>query len=176
MQILSERFKRSKTSRISLKHRKHIFSHHTSNANCTAPRKARSNSLPSSAFFFVWSFFESKKPVFRAPGEHSRDSANMRVLITRKGLGLNSSTNQRPSSKSVLMEVRFVTAVTRGDQRGFSPARHDRGFAAQFSPQTTEKKPLTPRVVLQMKFSEFYLCLHNSCEIWHFFTRARHDK
>ena len=26
------------------------------------------------------------------------------------------------------------------DQRGFSPARHDRGFSAQFSPQTTEKK------------------------------------
>ena len=29
-----------------------------SNANCAAPRKGRSNSLPSSAFFFVWSFFE----------------------------------------------------------------------------------------------------------------------
>ena len=39
--------------------------------------------------------------------------------------------------------MRFVTAVT----RGFFPARHDRGFAAQFSPQTTgKKKTLGPRV------------------------------
>ena len=34
------------------------------------------------------------------------------------------------------------------------------------------KKASGPRVVLQMKFSEFYLCFHNSCEIWHFFARS----
>ena len=26
--------------------------------------------------------------------------------------------------------------------------------------------------ILHMKFSEFYLCFHNSCEIWHLFSRA----
>ena len=35
------------------------------------------------------------------------------------------------------MEVRFVTAVTRGF---LFPARHDRGFAAQFSPENNRKK------------------------------------
>ena len=48
---------------------------------------------------------------------YSRNSANessRKIIITRKNLGLNSNTNQRPSSKSVLMEVRFVTAMTRG--------------------------------------------------------------
>ena len=35
------------------------------------------------------------------------------------------------------MEVRFVTAVL---TRGFFQARHDRGFAAKFSPQTRGKK------------------------------------
>ena len=47
-----------------------------SKANCTAPRKALSNSLPSSTFFFVWSFFEPKNRFLGAPREHSRDSAN----------------------------------------------------------------------------------------------------
>ena len=26
--------------------------------------------------------------------------------------------------------------------------------------------------ILHMKISEFYLCFHNSCEIWHLFSRA----
>ena len=26
--------------------------------------------------------------------------------------------------------------------------------------------------ILNMKFSEFYLCFHNSCELWHLFSRA----
>ena len=26
--------------------------------------------------------------------------------------------------------------------------------------------------ILHIKFSEFYLCFHNSCEIWHLFSRA----
>ena len=26
--------------------------------------------------------------------------------------------------------------------------------------------------ILRIKFSEFYLCFHNSCEIWHSFSRT----
>ena len=26
--------------------------------------------------------------------------------------------------------------------------------------------------ILHMKFSEFYLCFHNSCELWHLFSRV----
>ena len=50
---------------------------------------------------------------------------------------------KRPVWRAILfqnrLEVRFETAVTTGV---FFPARHDRGFIAQFSPQTTGKKSL----------------------------------
>ena len=160
MHLPSERFERSENSRIQLEAlQTHLFTWWSgarllpgqvstlerilekplSNANCTAPQKARSNSLPSSTFFFVWSFFEPKNRFLGLPRSipEIRPMRVLVIIITRKGLRLNSHTNQRPSSKSVLMEVRFVTAETRGF---FSPAHHDRGFAAQFLPQTTGKK------------------------------------
>ena len=31
---------------------------------------------------------------------------------------------------------------------------------------------LSQRDILHMKFSEFYLCFHNSCEFWHLFSRV----
>ena len=30
---------------------------------------------------------------------------------------------------------------------------------------------ISQNYILHMKFSEFYLCFHNSCEIWHLFSR-----
>ena len=137
MHLPSERFERSENSRIQLEAlQTHLFTWWSgarllpgqvstlerilekplSNANCTAPQKARSNSLPSSTFFFVWSFFEPKNRFLGLPRTipEIRPMRVLVIIITQKGLRLNSNTNQRPSSKSVLMEVRFITAETRG--------------------------------------------------------------
>ena len=31
---------------------------------------------------------------------------------------------------------------------------------------------ISQNFILHMKFSEFYLCFHNSCEIWHSFSQT----
>ena len=66
--------------------------------------------------FLCLKFLRAKKPVLGLPRSipEIRPMRVLVIIITRKGLRLNSNTNQRPSSKSVLMEVRFITAETRG--------------------------------------------------------------
>ena len=68
------------------------------------------------------------------------------LCITAPCAGMSNYVNKQIPLKTGLasyllfqncMEVRFVTSVTRGF---FSPTRHNRGFAAQFLPQTTGKK------------------------------------
>ena len=67
------------------------------------------------------------------------------IVITRKDLALRTKTNQRPSSKQIRMEVRLVTAASRGFFF-LSRQDHDRGFAAHNRSFATEKNPLAPRV------------------------------
>ena len=38
------------------------------------------------------------------------------------------------------------------------------------------KGQISQNDTLHMKFSEFYLCFHNSCEIWHLFSRTAMDE
>ena len=66
--------------------------------------------------FLCLKFLRAKKPVLGLPRSipEIRPMRVLVIIITRKGLRLNSNTNQRPSSKPALMEGRFVTAVTRG--------------------------------------------------------------
>ena len=83
-----------------------------------------------------------KKLVFTAHEVHflsfKTNESLCQIIITRKDLALSTKTNQLSSSKSVLMEVRFVTAAT----RGFFFSRSSRSrLRRSISPQKTEKKP-----------------------------------
>ena len=109
-----------------------------------------------SSYFFVYSFFESEKLVFTAHGVHSWGLTNgslCQVIITRKDLALSTKTNQRPSSKSVLMEVRLVHAATRGF---FFPLVTPRSRLRRsiFTANTRKKNPLASRVVNKMAIKQ----------------------
>ena len=151
----------------SWKHCKHIFSldeveqgffldrfQHKNIGKTTIERKLYCTTTGSPGFativrhFLCFKFLGAKKPVFRARGEHSRESANESsclIIVTRKGLVLNSNTNQRPSSKFVLMksEVRNCR-----EQRVFSRSRLRRWI---FATNNRKKNPLAPKVVYVIK-------------------------
>ena len=61
------------------------------------------------------------------------------IVITRKDLALRTKTNQQASSKENRMEVRLVTAASRGFFF-LSRVDHDHGFAAHNRSFATKKK------------------------------------
>ena len=91
---------------------------------------------------FTW-VIETLLPKFAIPQFNSIARRFTHHCPTSRHVKLRKQTD--PTKKPVwrailfqnLMEVRFVTAVL---TRGFFQVRHDRGFAAQFSPQATGKK------------------------------------
>ena len=91
----------------------------------------------------VYCFFEPKKPVSIAPAVLCSGLTNeiqCLIVITRKDLALRTKTNQQASSKENRMEVRLVTAASRGFFF-LSRVDHDRGFAAHNRSFATKKKP-----------------------------------
>ena len=65
--------------------------------------------------------------------------------------------------------------VKSGKERFFFPVRHDRGFAAQFSPQTTGKNPLAPRGMhlrRRLSLRKLELALR---VLWHSFPKQHYN-
>ena len=88
-------------------------------------------------------FLRAKKPVSIAPAVLCSGLTNeiqCLIVITRKDLALRTKTNQQASSKENRMEVRLVTAASRGFFF-LSRVDHDRGFAAHNRSFATKKKP-----------------------------------
>ena len=67
------------------------------------------------------------------------------LRITTSGADMSNYENKQIPPKCYLVSKLHGSEVRNcRDQRVFLPARHDRGFAAQFSPQTTGEKKKKP--------------------------------
>ena len=97
----------------------------------------------------VYCFFEPKKPVSIASAVLCSGLTNeiqCLIVITRKDLALRTKTNQQASSKENRMEVRLVTAASRGFFFSLSRGSRSRLRRSQSQLRYKKKNPLAPRV------------------------------
>ena len=100
------------------------------------------------------SFLRAKKPVSIAPALLCSGLTNeiqYLIVITRKDLALRTKTNQQASSKENRMEVRFVTAASRGFFFSLSRGSRSRLRRPQSQLRYEKKNPLAPRVLFEVK-------------------------